>query len=250
MKPNQNNKTERISVPCGKCIACQSNRRSDWSIRLLEERKNWDNAIFLTLTYNDDNVKDLNKRDIQLFFKVLRKYKDIKYYLVGEYGTRTKRPHYHAIIFGLNRDDSSRIEKVWGKGNIMVGTVNMASIMYVAKYHVNRKVETNEFALMSKNMGIKYVESMAMFHEGKIENAFYPYYDKKMRLPRYYKEKLYSKSEREKIGQIWAKDEYSIEEIREYEMKYPNSNFFKMKLDSKLNEEQNFKNKSNLNNKL
>jgi len=52
------------------------------------------------------HADSLIKRDVQLFVKRLRKDQDarglakIRYYLVGEYGDQTKRPHYHAAIFG------------------------------------------------------------------------------------------------------------------------------------------------------
>jgi hypothetical protein len=43
------------------------------------------------------------KRDLQLFFKRLRKaYPDVKlrYFACGKYGEQFARPHYHVILFG------------------------------------------------------------------------------------------------------------------------------------------------------
>jgi len=57
------------------------------------------------------HADSLIKRDVQLFVKRLRKDQDarglakIRYYLVGEYGDQTKRPHYHAAIFGEDFTD-------------------------------------------------------------------------------------------------------------------------------------------------
>ena len=104
---NPLNKDGKVIVPCGKCMNCLTNRRESWIIRLIEEFKT-KKATFLTLTYNDENLvyadgekPTLSKRDVQLFLKRLRKSlkKSIKYYCVGEYGTRTNRPHYHFILF-------------------------------------------------------------------------------------------------------------------------------------------------------
>lgn len=105
----------------------------------------------------------LNKRDVQLFLKRLRKsHKDpnspIKYYAVGEYGGRSRRPHYHIIAFST---DISKVQPAWGLGNVHYGTVNGASIGYTLKYitkpktvpkHMNDDREP-EFSLMSKNWG-------------------------------------------------------------------------------------------------
>ena len=63
-------------VPCGKCLHCKLNSAKMWSIRIMHELKSWDSALFVTLTYNDEHLpKDnsLDKRDLQLFFKRLRK---------------------------------------------------------------------------------------------------------------------------------------------------------------------------------
>lgn len=108
------------TFPCGKCATCSARRASAWSFRLMQEAKNASSALFVTLTYNTEHVPisknrfmTLNKRDLQLFFKKLRKRsgsKNIKYYAVGEYGGNTKRPHYHVILFNAKYED---IEYAW-----------------------------------------------------------------------------------------------------------------------------------------
>lgn len=46
-----------ISVPCGKCVACQIRKRKEWTTRLSNEAEfHGDNCCFITLTYNDDNI--------------------------------------------------------------------------------------------------------------------------------------------------------------------------------------------------
>lgn len=52
-------------------------------------------------------IYTLRKRDFQLFMKVLRRRtgQKVRYFAAGEYGDKTFRPHYHAIIFGLHLDD-------------------------------------------------------------------------------------------------------------------------------------------------
>ena len=98
-----------LTVPCGKCAACLSRRRDDWSFRLNEELKQSTSANFVTLTYEDEKCpyKSFRKEDIQLFIKRLRKsleFTKIKYFISSEYGFRTHRPHYHMIIFNIPLD--------------------------------------------------------------------------------------------------------------------------------------------------
>lgn len=46
-----------VSVPCGKCAACQIRKRKDWTTRLSNEAEFYgDNCCFVTLTYDDDNI--------------------------------------------------------------------------------------------------------------------------------------------------------------------------------------------------
>lgn len=78
-----------------------------------------------------------------------RFYQSIKYLHVGEYGGNLGRPHYHAIMFGLELPDmyfwrtsksgykcyrSPLLESVWTDGNSEIGSVTMASCTYVALY--------------------------------------------------------------------------------------------------------------------
>lgn len=109
----------------------------------------------------------LAKRDVQLFFKRLRKSQpegtSIKYYTVGEYGGKTFRPHYHAIVFNAA---INTIQDAWQMGTVHYGTVSGASIGYTLKYmakisriplHSNDD-RVPEFALMSKGLGEAYLK--------------------------------------------------------------------------------------------
>lgn len=159
--------------PCGKCGGCLSSRSSSWSIRLAHELKSHDQSAFITLTYAVD-VGSVSKQDAQLFLKRLRFYlepKRIRYYLVSEYGDKSKRPHYHAIIFGhdFSKDPgahqvrqglftSKLLEKAWGKGHVSSGTVTEASIRYVTNYILGKEGTPpgceRTFALMSRKPGL------------------------------------------------------------------------------------------------
>jgi hypothetical protein len=213
---------EKIPVPCGKCPPCMKRRTSGWSFRLVKEGDVSNSALFVTLTYDTKYVPitkkgylTLCKDDVQRFFKRLRKLtkEKIKYFIVGEYGTQKMRPHYHIILFNANRE---MIARAWAKdgrelGSIFIGDVSEASIGYTLKYmqkpgkipiHQNDDRQ-KEFQLMSKGLGKSYLtQKMIKWHKEDLEQRMYiPMKDgKKIAMPRYYKDKMYSESEKNRIA--------------------------------------------------
>lgn len=170
--------SEIKSVPCGRCINCVIARSYQWSKRLQLELEEHDAASFITLTY-DNAPYNFVMRDVQLFLKRLRKriQKKISYYLVGELGEKTRRVHYHAIIFGFWPDDallyktkpynlytSKILTDSWGLGHVVIGEVNEQTINYCTGYMtkdfgaINFVPETGEiirpFMTCSKKPGI------------------------------------------------------------------------------------------------
>lgn len=160
-----------LEVPCGKCEGCRASQSLMWSIRAYHESTLHDRNSFVTLTYSDENLPSdgkIVKRDLQLFFKRLRKLlppKSLKYIACGEYGDTTNRPHYHAILFGVDflhdkitlKDDlytSPTLEKVWGLGHVSLAPVNMSSICYVCGYVTKKIKNPDTFNLMSRRPGI------------------------------------------------------------------------------------------------
>lgn len=113
-----------------------------WVHRLVLEEMVSDKSCFVTLTYADDALpenKTLVPSDAQLFFKRLRKAlpgRRIRYFMCGEYGARTDRPHYHAAIFGLDVSESEVVQKAWPVGFIYMGELNIHSARYICRYAV------------------------------------------------------------------------------------------------------------------
>lgn len=178
-------KLDGVPFPCGQCLSCRINRRRVWTLRLILEEKYSGSSCFVTLTYDDqhlpyssDGRPSLSKRDAQLFLKRLRKRfseKKIRYFLCGEYGSRTHRPHYHALLFGVSpyeldpsfvyfngRSGETRhsvLSDTWHCGLVHVGMVSPESIQYVAGYVTKKITKKNdellpEFSLMSRKPGI------------------------------------------------------------------------------------------------
>ena len=229
--------TGYMPFPCGKCPACVRRRVSGWAFRLNKQSEQSNSAHFVTLTYNDEHIKKtkngfetLVKKDVQDFFKRLRKLtkQKISYYAVGEYGDTAERPHYHIILFNAN---PKIVENAWKLnditlGNVHFGDVGDASVGYTLKYiskdkkipQFNGDDRQKEFALMSKGLGAGYLtENMVKWHtKGNIENKVYlPLKDgKKAAMPRYYKDKLYDKGQKFRIGVFMrAESQKQVEEL-------------------------------------
>lgn len=137
-----------LQIPCGRCVGCRLERSRQWAVRCLHEASLFDSNQFLTLTYDNDHLPDggsLQYKDFQLFAKRVRyKLGPFRFYMCGEYGETTWRPHYHACMFGLSLPDkkplteelyeSKTIESLWGLGRVVVGNVTFESAAYVARY--------------------------------------------------------------------------------------------------------------------
>lgn len=127
---------------------------------MLESYKHRSNC-FATITYNKEHMPKgdtLVPSDAQDFLKRLRQTVSplkIRYYMVGEYGDETQRPHYHFAFFGLDSllaggDDgrTGAIQHAWtlkkeSLGYSFVGELNEKSIYYVAGY-VTKKMSCSD----------------------------------------------------------------------------------------------------------
>lgn len=245
-------------VPCGSCFACKQRATNQWIFRLMQEDRRSESSHFITLTYDEDHLQrvgkkaTLRKRDLQNFFKRLRRYQaysgneaQIKYYAVGEYGSKSHRPHYHAIVFNSTYE---LIEKAWtlkGKpiGGIYFGDVRESSIAYTMKYMVKperhrdirkfRKWSTDpreyEFAVMSKNIGSNYVtDEIVRWHSMDVVNRnFVRLGNVKIALPRYYRDKIFNEFQKQIIalgGSLISQDDFNRQfkkkDYQDYVMKF------------------------------
>lgn len=186
-------------VPCGRCAACRSNRVFTWVMRLTHELEYYSGvASFLTLTYDESHYPvdgNLSVRDMQLFFKRLRldlAPLKVRYYYAGEYGPSTMRPHYHAIVFGLDPDCVELVRDAWGQGFVKVGTVTPASLRYVVGYIMDKgdvtfsdfdRPRVPPFQRQSQGIGRRWLED----HRDDVSRDLtLRYKGKPVGLPRYY----------------------------------------------------------------
>lgn len=202
----------------------------------MHERQYHDLACFLTLTYDPLKLPldgSLDKRDFQLFMKRLRKHhakyngkSKIKFFHCGEYGDNLERPHYHAILFGIDFGDkkkhsqngqgdtlykSETLNQIWGLGHCWIGQVTPRSAGYVARYCLKKvtgdraeehykRVNTvtgeifnlqPEYITCSKGIGLKFYEEYAdqIHRRDSIVMA-----GKEAPVPKYYDRKLEAKN--------------------------------------------------------
>lgn len=147
-----------VDLPCGQCITCRLAKAQAWATRAVHEAQMHERNCFITLTYDDEHLPEdgsLDVRDWQLFAKRLRKkVGPFRFLHCGEYGDNTHRPHYHALLFGLDfhRDRkpwnyhgsssqlwiSDTLESTWGQGFTSIGPLTEQSAAYVARYTVKK----------------------------------------------------------------------------------------------------------------
>lgn len=158
-----------MPCPCGGCLPCRINRRRVWAHRILLESYKHGDSCFVTLTYDDAHVPaSLEKSHYQNWLKRLRKVlspRKIRFFLAGEYGELTGRPHFHAAVFGLDSytaggsdGRSGVLQQTWPFGFTFSGELTWESAQYIAGY-LTKKVDINErsvreFSRMSLRPGI------------------------------------------------------------------------------------------------
>lgn len=182
-----------LALPCGGCLGCRTSAAQSWALRCHLELHEHPSAVFTTLTYDEDHEPPtLSKHHLAAFLKRLRTNarrkttpamaRRVRFFASGEYGETTGRPHYHAILYGLNTNDEKLIQNSWQQGYTRTDVVTPARIAYCAGY-TSKKIgfkrekrervdpETGEvyewqppFIQMSRNPGIggearKYTES-------------------------------------------------------------------------------------------
>lgn len=160
---------------CKKCKNCRITRNRIWAHRLMLEGFTHEFSSFVTLTYSPEFLPpggSLSARDLRLFMYRLRarlKPHRLRFYAVGEYGTRSLRPHYHLALYGLPALATPLIESAWTDpksklpiGQVHVGELTHDSALYISRYVLKKRPEPSsplaslpkEFSRMSNRPGI------------------------------------------------------------------------------------------------
>ncbi len=200
----------RTNYPCNRCMPCRVMRKKELILRLSLEMRSSYQAWYLTLTYNPEHLPpggNLVPKDLQDYLKRLRKNTKytFRYLASGEYGEkRTKRPHYHIIIFA-DRElpfemGFCKIRKkvtclkspfidAWAKDNDSFGFVDVIPVFspedgarifgYIAGYvlEIDYDKDTHkrepEFLRMSRKLGYKEIPKIVkMLKQHKVGTQY------------------------------------------------------------------------------
>lgn len=150
----------KLQVPCGQCIGCRLEYARVWALRSWHESQMHEHNCFITLTYDDDHLPDWASLVPDHFTKFLKRlrirhpFTKIRFIGCGEYGDKSDRPHYHAILFGYDFPDkkyhaisksgeltytSKELESLWPYGFSLLGSVTFQSCSYVARYVLKKQ---------------------------------------------------------------------------------------------------------------
>lgn len=169
-----------LSLPCGRCITCRIDRSRAWALRMVHEAQMHQESSFITLTYDSDHIPEDWSVDVEewkRFAKRLRKRapvccakdpwrgkraesgcgrdgKSFRFFHCGEYGDQNLRPHYHALLFGLDFSSdrvvhrrtrhgplyrSDTLDAAWGRGFALIGDVCFETAAYVSRYVLKKR---------------------------------------------------------------------------------------------------------------
>lgn len=233
-----NEKYKYVAVGCGNCIECRKQRARSWQVRLTEEIKNNKYKYFCTFTFAPEKLKKLcteyNLEDCnEVATKAMRLYlerwrkkykKSIKHWFITELGhTGTERIHLHGILFSNVELDTEEITKKWMYGNTYIGEYcTQKTINYIVKYITKIDIDHKNYkpiTLASKGIGKEFTKSAQYeLHKYKplktkeyylLPNGF------KLNMPIYYRNKLYTEQEREKLwGERIDKNEIYVRGVK------------------------------------
>jgi len=262
--------TRTILLPCNRCIGCRLQRANDWATRCAHEAQEHSANCYGTFTYANDNLhtQSLCHRDWQLFIKKLRNalcrkwsakeieisdslyytadmglrpIPQLKYYMAGEYGSKNRRPHFHACLFGIDMLDkkfwkmnnngdqlytSKTLEEIWGHGFVSIGKVTYESAAYIARYIIDKKTGQNAgkyYEHINEDTGeitdlqpeynkMSLAEGLGKRWLNKYKTDVYPHgyvitRGNKNKAPKYY-DKIYKKQEPENHAEMKTQREY------------------------------------------
>lgn len=158
-----------IPAGCGTCIACRARKAKSWGVRLQLEMAQHAESLFVTLTYDVENLPaegSLYKKQLSEYLKRVRSRihhsfgRKLRFFGCGEYGTRTGRAHYHVLLFGVGMWAHRHVAEAWPFGFSHIKPADPGAGMYVAGYVVKkltaqqREGREPEFLLMSRRPGI------------------------------------------------------------------------------------------------
>ena len=214
-----------VPVGCGRCFECRRQKRREWQVRLTEDIKVNNKCLFVTLSFSEEALDELEKlikwdksyyiRSNQIATVAVRRFlerwrrkfkKSVRHWLVTELGQKnTERIHLHGLLW--TEESKEVIEERWSYGNVWVGEyVNERTVNYIVKYlSKSDGIHKNYVPKMfvSKGIGSNYICSVNanrnVYKDKETNETYVNRKGFKFGLPVYYKNKLYDDDERERL---------------------------------------------------
>jgi len=132
---------------------------------------------FSTFTYEappltPEGRPTLAKRDAELFRMRLRNKLGVqtRFFMVGEYGDRTERPHYHAAFFGADRADFPElVDKAWGLGHTSSSLLDATRAAYLAGYCTKKMTSPDDIRLGSRHPEFSQMSRRPALADGMVQ---------------------------------------------------------------------------------
>lgn len=212
-----------VPVGCGKCMECMKKKSREWQVRLLEEIRHNNTGHFITFTFSNEEYRKLAKGiklegyelDNEIAKIATRKFlerwrrkykKSVKHWLVTELGQNgTENIHLHGILW--TDKTKEEINERWGYGYTWIGDyLSEATVNYITKYVTKTDIKHKEYkpiiltsAGIGKNYTNRYDAKNNKYKKNDTNEAYTNRQGFKLSLPIYYRNKLYTEEEREKL---------------------------------------------------
>lgn len=231
--PLPDGRVKYCPIGCQKCIECRSQKSREWMVRLSEEIRANKNGKFVTLTFSNESIAKINEeintiednleitrsdgyeRDNKISTYAIRHFlenwrskhkKSIRHWFITELGQNgTENIHIHGIIWSDHKWEE--IKSKWIYGFADAGTyVNERTISYITKYITKMDFKHKNYLpkiMCSKGIGGNYIQRADAinnkYQEGKTREYYKSRSGHKISLPIYYRNKIYSEQEKEKL---------------------------------------------------
>lgn len=225
-------------IPCGECMECRAKKKRDWQCRLTEEiksnRKIGKKGYWLTLTFSEESLAKLcNEIEILTGYELenaavtlaMKRFRDrwrknykhsVRRWFITELGHKnTERIHLHGFIWSEHKEAIKMIRETWQYGHVWAGKQTSRGIVnYVTEKTINytvkyvHKIDKDHkyykpIVLCSPGIGEEYTKSHKaednIYKGEKTKDYYTTELGKKVKLPTYWRNKLFKEEEKEKL---------------------------------------------------
>ncbi len=227
-KEREDRRVLTVPVGCGNCMECRKQKSREWQVRLHEDIKTNNNGVFITLTFSDEGIEELGRKlwkldgydkDNEIAKMGMRRFlerwrkkykKSVRHWMVTDLGHNgTKNIHLHGIIW--TDIEHEEIRRIWRYGFVWIGSenngyVNGKTVNYTVKY-IYKQDDENEYykpiILTSSGIGRNYTKTISaeknMYDKKGTIETYRNEQGLEMGLPIYYRNKIYTDEEKEKL---------------------------------------------------